>query len=335
MKQSAINHISNMRLVIIRQDYIELFKMIETDDDKCPDYACTSAILNVFEYWTNYKIANREQAQKHNEILESGGKEPVYDDSLWIYKTIDEIKTDELLDTWGRNKTSNCLKWLEQFNIIETRNNPDYAWDQALQYQLNIHQLNDYILELNNAMFKIKQSSVQNQTIDSLELNNIHYTEITTEIDMNRDIASNDDSDDFNSTRIESTIENTEQSKIDTPQSKRKRNESFDWIALNVFSIQPENITKTNSGRIGKCLAAINEVHETQGTQLTVPHLDLFKTWYEDNYKDQTMPKSHIKLCEYYTEYYQYAKSLKTAKTDTQGNYVTNDYLDVLDSEDI
>jgi len=320
MKSTVINHIPKMRLVIIREDFIELFKMIETAKDPCPDYACTSAILNVFEYWANYKLSHREQSKKYNEILEQGGQSPTQDESLWIYKTVDEMKESELLNIWGKNKVTNCMKWLELFDIIQSRNNPHHAWDRTLQYQLNIEQLNDFFSVLNDASISSKQSNIS-------ELNNIHHTEITTEINM----SSTSDDDGINhSTRIENRAQEDTKPK-DKP---RKRDDVFDIIASEIFNISTGMITKSNGGRIAKCKKALQEIHDLNNTELTAGHLRYFIKWYSKSYQDQILPKAHNKLAEYYTEFYSWAKTQTSSSIQPIPAYDDLSWINELPKED-
>jgi hypothetical protein len=113
------------------------------------DPQCAAALLNVFEYWTNYKIEHSKQAQKHNEIREAGGLEANQDDGLWIWKTTDDLHKD-VLEIWGTTKIEHARKWLVEQGLIHQRNNPEYKWDKTYQYKMDIDAVNLRIRKPNN-----------------------------------------------------------------------------------------------------------------------------------------------------------------------------------------
>jgi hypothetical protein len=106
--------------VVIRNEYLNRLRLVESINNPCPDLHCCAAILY---YW----VALSTQ---------------IDDESLWIQVTIDDIKEHILLDTWGRNKVTNCMKWLEFIGFITSRNNPDYKHDRTLQYSVNMNKIN-------------------------------------------------------------------------------------------------------------------------------------------------------------------------------------------------
>lgn len=133
-KTSCISHPPAQSIVVIREDYLRI-----ADGNHC-----AAALLNIFEYWTNIKAGQRDQAVIENQIAAVGGASPV-DDTLWIYKSIPALKA-EMMGLFGDTKVSAALKLLEQKGFIESRNNPKYGWDRTLQYLLKIEVVQALIL---------------------------------------------------------------------------------------------------------------------------------------------------------------------------------------------
>jgi hypothetical protein len=122
-KTHCIVHPARAQLIIIREDYLAI----------CDKNHCAAAILNVFEYWTDVKLDNREQAETENEIAKAGNVTTV-DTSLWIYKSIPELQK-ELMGLFGEKKIGAALDMLQSKGFIDSRNNPKYGWDRTLQYE--------------------------------------------------------------------------------------------------------------------------------------------------------------------------------------------------------
>jgi len=133
-KSSCISHNARQQIVIIREDYLII----------CDDNHCAAALLNIFEYWTNIKLGNQEQAQVENKIAAAGGAAPVESD-LWIYKSIPELQT-ECMGLFGETKISKGLKFILDKGFIESRNNPKYGWDRTLQYRFQFEAVQAVIL---------------------------------------------------------------------------------------------------------------------------------------------------------------------------------------------
>ena len=173
MRTSVIPHSKSEQLVIIREDYLAI----------CAGNHCAAAILNVFEYWTNVKIAHQSQAEALNSAAESAGDKPTQDTELWIYKSQKQLK-DELLSAYGENKIGEALKMLQSLGYLETRTNPNYRWDKTIQYRLHIENVITALQNYADGVFIFKQSTSQNQrleTIKSKEAIPETTTETTTE----------------------------------------------------------------------------------------------------------------------------------------------------------
>jgi len=148
-KTSGIDHLPNQSMVMIREDYVALCEAVTKETEKCPDSKCAAALMNLFEYWTNWKVANAEQSRRHNDTRQAGGLERNQDESLWIWKTTDEFHSD-LMGIWGKSKIEKCRKWLVKQGLVQQRNNPDYGWDRTIQYFYDMHLVNLRIQSLKN-----------------------------------------------------------------------------------------------------------------------------------------------------------------------------------------
>ena len=95
MKQSVIQHVPKMHHIKIHRDYVEMLSALSTGNSPCPDSRCSAAILSVFEYWMNYKTSENEQHAYHNTALEKGGKTPMFEIDMWIYKTQEQLKSED------------------------------------------------------------------------------------------------------------------------------------------------------------------------------------------------------------------------------------------------
>jgi hypothetical protein len=141
-KSSCIEHLSKKAMVMIREDYVEICT-------KAPDAKCAAALLNLFEYWTNIKLAGINQAKKHNDVREEDGLDRNQDESLWIWKATNDLHT-ELMTLWGTTKIETARKWLVEQGLIHQRRNPDYSWDKTYQYKMDIEAVNLRLRELKN-----------------------------------------------------------------------------------------------------------------------------------------------------------------------------------------
>lgn len=147
MKTSCISHPPKTPLIIIRQEYLAI----------CDGNHCEAAILNQFEYWTNIKLGQKEQAEIENEIAQAGGLEGI-EGNLWIYKTHTELHK-ELMGLFGIRAVGTALQSLVDRGFLERRNNPKYAWDRTYQYRLETRIVQDAILQ----KCKMEETEMQSQ----------------------------------------------------------------------------------------------------------------------------------------------------------------------------
>lgn len=127
---NILQHPQSTYLIMVREDLIRIC-------DDAPDPQCAGVILALFEYWMRVKKANQPQAQIENSIAVKGGAKPTQDDSLWVWKTEEQLKK-ETFNIYGIKKLRLHREWLVNAGFLLKRKNPKYGWDQTLQYQLNI-----------------------------------------------------------------------------------------------------------------------------------------------------------------------------------------------------
>lgn len=168
-KSSCITHTPNQQLVIIREDYLAI----------CEGDHCAAALLNIFEYWTNVKLANQEQVVIENDIAFAEGLEATWDTGLWIYKRVPDLK-DELLGLFGESKISAGLAILHEHGFIIKRTNPRFKWDKTLQYMLVIEAVENSLSKIQSRSRKNKASKALIQVSEGYE-NKAAIPETTTE----------------------------------------------------------------------------------------------------------------------------------------------------------
>lgn len=122
-RNSCIQHPPNARVLVIRDEYLVL-----TDGDHC-----AAALLSVFEFWHNVKLANAEQALIEGEVADKEGIAPKQSPELWVYKSQAELQ-DDMLGLFGETKIATAIRWLIGQEYIATRSNPHYKWDHKAQY---------------------------------------------------------------------------------------------------------------------------------------------------------------------------------------------------------
>lgn len=169
-KTHCITHPGGAELVMIREEYFAI----------CDKNHCAAALLNVFEYWTDIKIGQREQAEAENEIAQAGNASPIESD-LWIYKSIPDLRK-ELLGLFGVSKIGKALDLLTAKGFIDSRNNPKYGWDRTLQYEFKIENVQKAIqaLKITHGSVKKKVSKASKTTHRSVK-NNAAIPETTTQ----------------------------------------------------------------------------------------------------------------------------------------------------------
>lgn len=156
-ESGVITHPKRQAIAQIRADYVAI----------CGGNRCAAAILNLFEYWTETKIAANEQKKIENEIARSEGRTPPHDLGLWVYKSQSEMR-EELLDLWSEDVIKKALDFLiTKKKFLEKRNNPKNKWDRTLQYLFVISRVQK---ALDSAFPKNRRSKADKSGIESGEI---------------------------------------------------------------------------------------------------------------------------------------------------------------------
>jgi hypothetical protein len=106
--------------VVVRAEYVAI----------CNGDRCAAAILSAFECWT---VGKRRHYQKR---AEAAGRKPNAGDSIWIYKTRDELYLD-LNGIFGRAGMLKSLMLVTALGYLDKRKNPHNGQDQTLQYRFD------------------------------------------------------------------------------------------------------------------------------------------------------------------------------------------------------
>lgn len=130
---SCIRHIPNTRVVVLREDFFLL----------CEEDQCSAMILSQFEFWMNVKLRHLGQAEFENMIAEKEGVDPTQNTELWVWKTQEQLRDEELFNLFGETKVSACLNYLVEQGYLLRRRNPRYRWDRTYQYMLNISKVQE------------------------------------------------------------------------------------------------------------------------------------------------------------------------------------------------
>lgn len=317
-RESIIQHNPKSAFVAVRQDYLALIDHMSIGS--CPDKFCTAAILNVFEYWTNYKYDEAKQKALENEIRSQGNLKPLPQNGLWIYKTQDQLKQDDLMDMWGLNKVSKCLDWLELAKLLETRQNPNYGWDRTKQYLLNVELINTSLKSIKSTIFNSKESNPQNQRMESLELKNASFNSKgaipkSTSKKTNKETLLSPTGDDpqFLVARTGTIHSNRKGSPLCGASSKKgftstlegdvtcksclkkmgrvesKRDPVIDWVAQHLLGANELEAFKgwSFASQLKKQIVKVHQSYPG-ASEPTTDHLDLFKNWYlNEKYKNK------------------------------------------------
>lgn len=254
-KSSCITHPPRQQIVLIREDYVAI----------CDGNHCAAAILNVFEYWTNIKLGQSEQASIENQIAAAGNVAGV-DDGLWIYKSVADLKK-ELIGLFGDSTISKALTLIQSKGLIEQRNNPKYGWDRTLQYLFKTETVQSLILT--NGSLKSKKSKASKVTNGSRK-NNEAIPKTTTETTHS----------------------------ISGAKKPRPVKPMFEMVALKSFGIaDTSKLDKQSGSRIGMIYSWLKK-HEATEENLTA-----FYMWYARETKQSTPPRDVAKFAEWYLKF--------------------------------
>jgi hypothetical protein len=213
------------------------------------------------EYWTNVKIGSSQQARTENEIAAREGLPATQDDSLWVWKSNEEMQA-ELLHLFGRNKIIDNLDWLVKTNYLETRANPKYQWDRTKQYRMAVQMVQDAVWKwytsLNDASFNFKRSNVENKTIKPPRNKRTipeTTTQDTTESDSRGDAPHGVESSDKPAVK---------------PVKARKPDPLFDAVAKHIFGISDTAGLSDAGSTVGAIKSVVKRLCAARAPQWTV-----------------------------------------------------------------
>jgi hypothetical protein len=169
MRKSCIVQRPNSRLIVLHEDYIEI----------CDGNMIAAMILSILIYWTDVKLAQREQEQEQRKA--TGENIPLT--SLWIWKSQEGFQHDLLDDKPGMRKVhrstiATAIKLLKDKKFTQSRRNPHNNIDRTQQYLIDQDAINDAIKALPDCIKSITrmsenvQSNVGNDAMDCTNSDN-------------------------------------------------------------------------------------------------------------------------------------------------------------------
>jgi hypothetical protein len=136
-REPCIQFPQREKLLIIRESYLSI----------CDNDTCAAALLSVFQYWHEIKLANSEQACHYNQAAQREGIQSFQDEELWVYKSHAELSRD-LFDLYSEKPIGAAVKLLLAKGYISVRQNPKFKWDKKPQYHFNIEVVQSDIFAL-------------------------------------------------------------------------------------------------------------------------------------------------------------------------------------------
>lgn len=115
---------------MLRADYLAI----------CDGHIAAAALLSLFEYWHNVRLAQSEKSAEQNAIAQKHGEEGTQDTSLFQFHTAEQLHSN-LLGIAGKHAISDGLKLLEEAGFISIHKNPNprYAFDSTKHFLLHVH----------------------------------------------------------------------------------------------------------------------------------------------------------------------------------------------------
>lgn len=143
-KTSCVQRIEDDPFIIIRTSYVRI----------CQGDVTAAALISIFEYWHNTKIAAR---QNH---IDMDDRPDRIDDppSLWQYHKNDDLEA-QLMGIGKRERIDKARKLLQEMGIIDIGRNPNkkYKFDATTFYLFHPEVVNAF-------MQKLKPASAENST---------------------------------------------------------------------------------------------------------------------------------------------------------------------------
>lgn len=131
-KTSCVKRLDNDPFIIIRTSYVRI----------CQGDITAAALLSIFEYWHNSKLAARKNHIDMDESPVTTTPPP----PLWQYHKNEDLE-DQLMGIGKRERIDRARKLLQEMGIIEIGRNPNkkYKFDATTFYLFHPEILNDYL----------------------------------------------------------------------------------------------------------------------------------------------------------------------------------------------
>ncbi len=133
----CIKHLASQKICVVREDYLTI-----ADGNHC-----AAALLNFFEFNHKWKLANKKQSEKHNNIV----SDSTHYEGLLQWQTYAEL-TDGLLGQWKTNSIRNAINLLELKRFVSIYENPNkrFSFDNTKFFLFEVDNVQDAINELEN-----------------------------------------------------------------------------------------------------------------------------------------------------------------------------------------
>ncbi len=175
MRSSCIPHPEKEALVIIRAWQVKA----------CDGNHCAAALLSVFEYWHNVRLAQSEKSAKQNDIAEMHGDSRTQDESLYQFHTEEDLENN-LLGLYKKSSIRKAIALLLSKGFVSVYNNPNprYRFDRTRYFLLETEALKAFLASAKNNGTSVKNNSlsVKNNSLSAENTFSSISTEITTEI---------------------------------------------------------------------------------------------------------------------------------------------------------
>lgn len=217
MKASAIDHRGDDDILIIRQSFLDICKVVKADgsvDTKAT--ANAGILLSYFVYWHDVKVRMNEKNRVMNNVSERHGDGRSQDESLFQYHSTDEIIAGCMGMISLLGVRSGRRRLIELGFLSEHKNpNPRYSFDNTVFYLVHTDTINSTLsYGHNDPMVRSKRPDGPTEmTGTSTETT----TETTTNIKTLVQPVVSPKSEDENSSRPE-----TDSKPPPTPSAKRK-----------------------------------------------------------------------------------------------------------------
>ena len=168
MKTSCISWPENKKMVIIREDQVEM----------CGGNICAAALLSFFEYWHNIKMEMIPKSAFLNVVAVEHGEEGTHDTSLYQFHNMTELSTG-IMGIYKRDAIIAARKLLNELGIITEHRNPSgrYKFDNTVYYLFHPEIVQEWLSIRHNGKPSYRQS--ENRHIENADIPEKRYIDFT------------------------------------------------------------------------------------------------------------------------------------------------------------